>query len=239
MIHMLVAKVKRVLQGWGAIAASEEEVKLYGSVGSPFVIRVQIALKLKGIEYKYMEEKLGNLSETLLKYNPVYRMVPVFVHNGKPISESRVILEYIDETWKQNPILPNDPYQRALSRFWSKFIDDKCVAAAWKSVFMPNEKERSQASKELLEALQFLENELKDKFFGGQVIGFVDIAALFIPLFQEVAEFQLFTSDKFPKLYKWSQEFYNHPIVKEIMPSKDQQFAYFKARAESLAAPSK
>jgi glutathione S-transferase len=52
-------------------------------------------------------------------------MVPVFVHNGKPISESRVILEYIDDTWKQNPILPNDPYQRALSRFWSKFIDDK------------------------------------------------------------------------------------------------------------------
>jgi glutathione S-transferase len=116
---------------------------------------------------------------------------------------------------------------------------NQCVAAAWKSVFMPNEKERSQASKELLEALQFLENELKDKFFGGQVIGFVDIAALFIPLFQEVAEFQLFTSDKFPKLYKWSQEFYNHPIVKEIMPSNDQQFAYFKARAESLAAPSK
>ncbi|MCI89914.1 Glutathione S-transferase GST, partial [Trifolium medium] len=55
---------------------------------------------------------------------------------------------------------------------------------------MPNAKERSEASKELLEALQFLENELKDKFFGGQEIGFVDIAALFIPLFQEVAEFQ-------------------------------------------------
>lgn len=80
MIHTLVAKVKRVLQGYGVMTASEEEVKLLGSVGSPFVIRVQIALELKGIEYKYSEEKLGNLSETLLKYNPVYRMVPVFVH---------------------------------------------------------------------------------------------------------------------------------------------------------------
>nr|XP_012569004.1 probable glutathione S-transferase [Cicer arietinum] len=221
------------------MATSEKELKLLGSVGSPFVIRVQIALKLKGIEYKYVEEKLGNLSETLLNYNPVYKMVPVLVHNDKPISESLVILEYIDETWKQNPIFPSDPYKKALTRFWSKFIDDKCVAAAWKSVFMVDEKQREKAREELLEALQFLENELKDKFFGGEDIGFVDIAALFIPLFQQVAEFQLFTSDNFPKLYKWSLEFYNHPVVKEIMPSKDQQFAYFKARAESLAASNK
>jgi glutathione S-transferase len=109
------------------MAAIEEEVQLLGAVGSPFVIRVQIALKLKGIEHKYVEEKLGYLSETLLNYNPVYKMVPVLVHNGNPISESRVILEYIGEAWKQNPILPNDPYQRAVDRFWSKFIDDKVI----------------------------------------------------------------------------------------------------------------
>ncbi|CAJ2670597.1 unnamed protein product [Trifolium pratense] len=221
------------------MAAIEEELTLLGSVGSPFVIKVEIALKLKGIEYKYVEEKLGNLSETLLNYNPIYRMVPVLVHKGKPISESRLILEYIDETWNQNPILSSDPYQRALDRFWSKFIDDKCVVPAAKTIFIPDEKEREKAIEELYEALQFLENELKDKFFGGDKIGFVDIDALFIPLFQEVAEKQLFTSDKFPKLHKWSQDFYNHPVVKETMPSKEQQFAYFKARAASLAAPSK
>ncbi|KAJ1375429.1 Thioredoxin-like superfamily [Sesbania bispinosa] len=221
------------------MSASEEEVKLFGSVGSPFVIRVQIALKLKGIQYKYQEEKLGYLSDVLLKYNPIYKMVPVFLHNGNPISESLVILEYIDDTWKNNPILPSEPYQKAMARFWAKFIDDKCVAAAWKSVFLVDEEQREKAREELFGALQFLENELKDKFFGGEEFGFMDIAALFIPLFQEVAELQLFTSEKFPKLYKWSQEFYNHPIVKEIMPSKDQLSGYFKARAASIAASKK
>jgi len=117
------------------MAAIEEEVQLLGAVGSPFVIRVQIALKLKGIEHKYVEEKLGYLSETLLNYNPVYKMVPVLVHNGNPISESRVILEYIDEAWKQNPILPNDPYRRALDRFWSKFIDDKVIHFLYYSLY--------------------------------------------------------------------------------------------------------
>lgn len=125
MINTLVAKVKRVLQGCNVIAASEEGVKLLGSVGSPFVIRVQIALVLKGIDYKFVPENLANKSELLLKYNPVYKKIPVFVHNEKPLSESLVILEYIDETWKENPIFPSDPYQRAMARFWSKFIDDK------------------------------------------------------------------------------------------------------------------
>jgi glutathione S-transferase len=109
------------------MASNQEEVKLYGIVGSPFVTRVDIALNLKGVEYKYEEEKLGNFSDALIKYNPVYKKVPVLVHNDKPISESLVILEYIDDAWKQNPILPSDPYKRALARFWSKFIDDKVI----------------------------------------------------------------------------------------------------------------
>ncbi|KAK7395194.1 hypothetical protein VNO78_15741 [Psophocarpus tetragonolobus] len=223
------------------MATSEEEVTLLGVVGSPFLHRVQIALKLKGVEYKYLEDDLNNKSDLLLKYNPVYKMIPVLVHNERPISESRVIVEYIDDTWKHNPILPSDPYQRALARFWAKFIDDKCVAPAAKSISIVaiDEKEKEKAKEELFEGLKFLENELKEKYFGGEEIGFVDIAAVFIPIIQEIAGFQLFTSDNFPKLFKWSQDFHNHPVVNQIMPPKDQLFAYFKARAQSLAAKKK
>ena len=102
-----------------------EEVLVFGVWGSPFSRRVEMALKLKGIEYKYIEEDITNKSPSLLKYNPVHKKIPVLVHNGKPVAESLVILEYIDETWKDSPILSKDPYERATARFWAKFIDEK------------------------------------------------------------------------------------------------------------------
>lgn len=99
-------------------------MKLFGFWASPFPARVHWTLKLKGVEYEHIEENLSAKSPLLLQYNPIHKGVPVLVHNGEPLAESLVIMEYIDETWKQNPILPDDPYERALARFWAKFVDD-------------------------------------------------------------------------------------------------------------------
>ncbi|KAM5560262.1 putative glutathione S-transferase [Rosa sericea] len=210
-----------------------EEVKLFGVWGSPFSRRVEMALKLKGVEYEYFEEDLQNKSDLLLKYNPVHKKIPVLLHKGKPIAESAVILEYIDETWKGFPLLPKDPYQRATARFWARFVEEKCMPALFNCTVA---EDREKAVEEAYETLKLLENELKDKkFFGGEDIGFVDIVADFIGGYwltdiQEIVGFELLTKEKFPKLCQWSDEFVNHAVIKESLPPRDKLIAFFRTR---------
>ncbi|KAF4401605.1 hypothetical protein G4B88_001799 [Cannabis sativa] len=209
-----------------------EEVKLYGATASHFSNRVNIALKLKGVEYKYYEEDLKNKSASLIKYNPIHKKVPTLVHNEKPVAESLVILEYIDETWKTHPILPQHPYERAQARFWSRFIEDKIVTTIIKVVKV--KEDQKNALEEVSEYLEILEKELKDKYFGGESIGMVHLAgniiALWIPILEELMGVEILTEAKFPKLCKWSHDFATHPVVKEVSPSKEELVAIFKPR---------
>ncbi|KAF6995041.1 hypothetical protein CFC21_011617 [Triticum aestivum] len=102
-----------------------DEVKLLGMWASPFVLRVKLALSLKGVGYEYVEEDLKSKSELLLKSNPVLQKVPVLIHDGKPICESSVILQYIDEAFAGvgSSLLPEEPHGRAVARFWAAYID--------------------------------------------------------------------------------------------------------------------
>ncbi|KAJ8631429.1 hypothetical protein MRB53_024752 [Persea americana] len=103
-----------------------DTVVVLGTWASPYSNRARIALLEKGVEYEYKEEDLVNKSPLLLKFNPVHKKIPVLIHNERPICESLIIVQYIDETWnKTSPLMPGDPYERANARFWADYIDNK------------------------------------------------------------------------------------------------------------------
>jgi glutathione S-transferase len=57
------------------------------------------------------------------KLNP-NAVVPTLVHDGKVVIESTLIIEYLDDAFPTVPLMPGDPYQKAVARLWMKKIDD-------------------------------------------------------------------------------------------------------------------
>ncbi|XP_028078687.1 probable glutathione S-transferase [Camellia sinensis] len=211
------------------ISKMAEQVKLLGHWASPFNCRIETALKLKGVQYEFIQEDLQNKSPLLLKCNPIHKKIPVLLHNGKPICESLVILEYIDETWKGTPIFPEDPHERAIGRFWANFIDEKCLPAIKKAFFTKDDKAIEEAS----ELLKTLEAQLNDnKFFRGDNVGLVDIVAnlfgYWVGVIQEAMGVELLTEEKFPRLRKCIDEYDNCNVIKECLPPREKLLAFAK-----------
>ncbi|GAB2211139.1 hypothetical protein Droror1_Dr00016431 [Drosera rotundifolia] len=218
--------------------APQGEVKVLGAWPSSFVMRPRIALNLKSVEYEFVEENLGNKSELLLKSNPVYKKIPVLIHGDKPVCESLVIVQYIDEVWKDSTlILPSDPYDRAIARFWAAYVDDK-MFPTMRGIVAADEDETKAAAVALLkEGLSLLEEALVKmskgkKFFGGDEIGYVDIAfgchISWFKVTEIVSNVKLFDESATPHLVTWIHSFSSHPAVKDVMPETDKLMKFVK-----------
>uniref|UniRef100_A0A0A8ZWN7 glutathione transferase n=1 Tax=Arundo donax TaxID=35708 RepID=A0A0A8ZWN7_ARUDO len=229
--------------------AGGDELKLLGMWASPFVLRVKLALSLKGLDYEYVEENLGNKSELLLKSNPVHNKVPVLLHNGKPVCESSVIVQYIDEAFAGTgpSILPADPYERAVARFWAAFIDDKLLVAWNQSSRGKTEEERAEAKKQSVVAVENLEGALREcgkgkPFFGGDSVGYVDVMLGgllgWVLATEELQGVKPFDPACTPLLAAWAESFGALDAVQPVMPdvSKLVEFGKMLQARQAAAA---
>ncbi|MDM7456478.1 MAG: maleylacetoacetate isomerase [Tepidimonas sp.] len=97
-------------------------MKLYNYFRSGTSFRVRIALHLKGLDYEYIPVHLVKGEQ----HGDAYRalspdsLVPLLDVEGNPdrahLSQSMAIIEYLDETHPEPPLLPRDPLGRARVR---------------------------------------------------------------------------------------------------------------------------
>jgi glutathione S-transferase len=83
---------------------------------------VRIALAEKGFDYETVEVDLGNRPDWIYELNPTGK-VPVF-DDGFVLPESAVIMEYLDDRYPEQPLLPGDARSRAVARKWVFRFDD-------------------------------------------------------------------------------------------------------------------
>jgi maleylacetoacetate isomerase len=95
-------------------------MKLYNYFRSSASFRVRIALALKGLDYEYAPVHLlkdggQQFTAGFKTMNPA-ALVPVLDDNGTVLTQSLAIIEYLDETRPQPPLLPADAAGRARVR---------------------------------------------------------------------------------------------------------------------------
>ncbi len=102
-------------------------MKLYSYFRSSAAYRVRIALNLKNLPYETASVHLvkdggHNKRPEYRAVNPQMRVPALALDNGEVLVQSLAIIEYLDETHPQPPLLPKDPLGRAKARALAQII---------------------------------------------------------------------------------------------------------------------
>ncbi|CAA7017518.1 unnamed protein product [Microthlaspi erraticum] len=185
----------------------EEGVKLLGFWASPFSLRVEMALKLKGVPYEYLEEDLMNKSPLLLQLNPVYKKVPVLVHKAKAFFWAKVVDEQVT------------------LRFTSLVKAEKGIEIAIKEAQeMLTFLEKEITGKDLFggETIGFLD------MVAGSMIPFC------LARGWEGMGIDMIPEEKFPELNRWIKKLKEIEVVRECIPHREKQIEHMKKVAERI-----
>lgn len=101
-------------------------LELYNNAYSTCSQKVRICLHEKGLEWTDRQinfRKQEHIAPEYLAINP-NGVVPTLVHDGTPIVDSSVIMEYLDEEFPDHAMTPKTNAGRAAVRAWMRFFEE-------------------------------------------------------------------------------------------------------------------
>jgi glutathione S-transferase len=106
-------------------------LELYNFSQSTCSLKVRLCLaekRLDWVDKRLVSKDHDHLSDWYLKLNP-NGVVPTLIHDGRPVFESSVIMEYLEDVYPETPLRPADSYELARMRAWLAFVDQVTTPA--------------------------------------------------------------------------------------------------------------
>ena len=165
-----------------------------------------------------------------------YVRVPVLWHNGRPVYESSIINEYLEEIVPTPALLPQDAGRKALSRFWIDFCNTRFMPAYFNLLKERNPDRRAPLKADLMGHLQFIETRAlvnvseAEPYWMGQDVTLVDYA--FYPFFERFASVETYRDITIPadhqRLRGWLNSMHGREVVGRLARSRDYYVEYFR-----------
>jgi len=193
-------------------------LKLISHPLCPYVQRAAIALAEKGVPFERIQVDLAGKPDWFLAISPTGK-VPVLLVDDRPIFESAVILEYLEDTIA--PALhPADPLRRAEHRAWIEF--GSAILSDIAGLYGANEENAFEPKRaELARKFARIEQRLlAAPWFDGEAFSLVD--AVFGPIFRYFDAFDriapLAILDSLPRVGRWRRALAGRPSVRGAIP---------------------
>ena len=146
----------------------------------PFAQRSHMTLLEKNLEFQLREVDLENKPSWFEIISP-YSKVPVLCHGNIQVYESTIINEYLEESFPERRLLPDDPSKRANARIWIDFDNTKFVPVFYKLLLAQESSLQKILAAQMTERLVFLDQEgfssaSKGPYWFGQKLSLVDLS---------------------------------------------------------------
>jgi glutathione S-transferase len=146
----------------------ENQMKLIGSLTSPYVRKARVVLAEKKIEYDFELDSPWNADSGVPNLNPLGKIPVLVLDDETVLFDSRVIVEYLDNVTPNNKLMPAPNRERILVKRWEALADGICDAAA--TAFLEAKRPAKQQDKTWIErqrskisaSLEFMAEELGD-----------------------------------------------------------------------------
>ena len=195
---------------------------LYAIPVSTYSAKVRIALDVKGVGYEMVPPPGGYSTPAYMAIVPT-GTIPALKDGDLCLSESDVLIEYLEEKYPEPSLLPGDPALRARQRYLSRF-HDLWLEPNFRAVFRhvdPSTRDMDAVNRHLdtyQNRLDQLEGLIDPKpFMVTETIGMADCAFpatftcadILLPVFGREAKFG-------PELQAWRKTAYSHPVIKAV-----------------------